>query len=93
MHNPRTNNERTVACRFFKAAFAGLWTLQLFSATAVQIASFSDGGGGWQLGTIAVGNIDGSPDLEIVVPYRDSSGSWFLDAFKYNGTRLRGFPY
>jgi len=93
MHNLRTNNERTVAGLFLQAAFMWLWMLQLFSATAVQIASFFDGGGGWQLGTIAVGNLDDSPDLEIVVPYRDSSGSWFLDAFKFNGTRLPGFPY
>lgn len=40
-----------------------------------------------------MGNLDNSPDLEIIVPYRDSSGNWFLDAFKFNGQRLPGFPY
>jgi hypothetical protein len=62
-------------------------------AGAELISSFSGGGTGWQLGTFAVGNLDASPDLEIVVPFRDSSGTWFLDAFKYTGNRLPGFPF
>ncbi|MGZ4973540.1 MAG: hypothetical protein ACXWDN_12335, partial [Limisphaerales bacterium] len=37
--------------------------------------------------------MDSDPALEIVVPYRDNNGQWFLDAFKWNGTRLPGFPY
>ena len=45
------------------------------------------------MGTLAVGNLDSDPALEIVVPYRDNNGQWFLDAFKWNGTRLPGFPY
>ena len=45
------------------------------------------------MGTLAVGNLDSDPALEIVVPYRDNAGQWFLDAFKWNGTRLPGFPY
>lgn len=57
------------------------------------LSSFQAGSGDWQLGTLTVGNIDGSPDLEIVVPYRDNNGQWFLDAFKWNGTRLPGFPW
>ncbi|PYJ58912.1 MAG: hypothetical protein DME24_14605 [Verrucomicrobia bacterium] len=60
---------------------------------AAEISSFQAGDGGWQLGTLAVGNVDSDPQLEIVVPYRDSSGRWFLDAFKPNGTRLAGFPF
>src|SRR5438876_679246 len=64
-----------------------------FGASAAQIASFPAGDGGWHLGTLAVGNLDGDPNLEIVVPYRNSSGQWVLDAFKYTGQRLPGFPY
>jgi hypothetical protein len=45
------------------------------------------------MGTLAAGNFLGTPDKAIIVPYRDSSGNWFLDAFKYNGQRLPGFPY
>ncbi|MEY2466803.1 MAG: hypothetical protein QOD03_1324, partial [Verrucomicrobiota bacterium] len=45
------------------------------------------------MGTLAVGNLDSDAQLEIVVPYRNSSGQWFLDAFKPNGTRLAGFPF
>lgn len=82
-----------MACIFLRAAIAWGWVAGTLSAAPVQIASFPSGGTGWQLGTIAVGNLDSSPDLEIVVPYRDSSGSWFLDAFKYTGQRLPGFPY
>ena len=59
----------------------------------VTVSSFQVGDGGWQLGTLAVGNLDGDSQLEIVVPYRNSSGQWLLDAFKANGTRLPGFPY
>src|SRR6266850_1640945 len=62
-------------------------------AGAAEISSFQAGNGGWHLGTLVVGNLDGDPQLEIVVPYRDSSGHWFLDAFKPDGTRLPGFPY
>src|SRR6059058_7707 len=63
------------------------------SAPAALISSFQAGEGGWQLGTLAVAQLDSSPDLEIVVPYRDSTGTWYLDAFKYTGQRLAGFPY
>ena len=27
------------------------------------------------------------------MPYRNSAGQWVLDAFKYTGQRLAGFPY
>ena len=60
---------------------------------AAQISTFQAGNGGWHLGTMAVGNLDGDPELEIVVPYRDLNGQWFVDAFKYDGRRLPGFPY
>jgi hypothetical protein len=61
--------------------------------SAAQLSSFQAGTGDWHLGALTVGNVDGSPDLEIVIPYRDSSGQWYLDAYKWNGTRLPGFPY
>lgn len=67
--------------------------LGLVSSRATEISSFQAGDGGWQLGTLAVGNLDNSGQLSIVVPYCNSSGQWLLDAFKPNGTRLPGFPY
>lgn len=62
-------------------------------AGVTDLASFQAGDAGWHLGTLAVGQLDADPQLEIVVPYRNSNGAWFLDAFKPNGTRLPGFPY
>jgi len=73
--------------------FAAVSWLGLTSGQAAEISSFQAGDGGWQLGTLAVGNLDGDAQLEIVVPYRNSSGQWLLDAFKANGARLPGFPY
>src|SRR4051812_327805 len=59
-----------------------------------QLASFQAGTGGWQLGTIAVGDVVGNGELEVVVPYREEgSGIWKLDAFDWRGNRLAGFPY
>jgi hypothetical protein len=63
------------------------------SAGAAQISTFQAGNGGWHLGTLAIGNLDADPALEIVVPYRNPEGQWFLDAFNHDGTRLPGFPY
>jgi FG-GAP repeat len=60
---------------------------------ATEVASFQAGDGGWHMGTLAVGNLDADAQLEIVVPYRNSSGQWILDAFKADGTRLPGFPF
>jgi hypothetical protein len=62
-------------------------------APAEVISRFQAGNGGWHLGTLAAGNLDSDAALEIVVPYRDATGNWFLDAFEFNGTRLPGFPY
>src|SRR5690348_18274026 len=78
-----------------KAAFLllALAVLAGFPSAAALVSSFQAGDGGWHLGTLAVAQLDSSPDLEMVVPYRDSSGTWFLDAFKYTGQRLPGFPY
>jgi hypothetical protein len=67
--------------------------LGLTAGHAGVVSSFQAGDGGWQLGTLAVGNLDNSGQLDVVVPYRNSSGQWMLDAFKPNGTRLPGFPY
>jgi len=64
-----------------------------WAAAAGLISSFQAGSGDWQLGALAVGNVDSTPDLEIVIPYRDTNGHWFLDAFKWDGTRLPGFPW
>ncbi|MDQ6630305.1 MAG: FG-GAP-like repeat-containing protein, partial [Verrucomicrobiota bacterium] len=47
----------------------------------------------WHMGTLAVGNLDNNPQLEIVVPYRDQDGDWFIDAFRWNGAHISGFPY
>src|SRR5436190_2316362 len=68
----------------------------LLSAThvpAALVSTFQAGDASWHLGTLGVGQLDNSPDLEIIVPYRNSAGNWFLDAFKYTGERLPGFPY
>src|SRR5262252_282689 len=74
---------------------ASVICLLLGAATskAALISTFQAGNASWHLGTLAIGQLDASRDLEIVVPYRDSSGNWFLDAFKYTGQRLPGFPY
>ena len=70
-----------------------LWLGLFFNASAALVSSFASGDGGWHLGTLAVGNLDSDASLEIVIPYRNSSGQWVLDAFKYTGQRLPGFPY
>lgn len=75
------------------SVLTGLVCLGLAPARAGLVSSFQAGDGGWQLGTLAVGNLDNSGQLDIVVPYRNSNGQWLLDAFKPNGTRLPGFPY
>ena len=70
-----------------------LCLLTPFASAAGLLSSFQAGSGDWHLGAPTVGNVDGSPDLEIIVPYRDSNGQWYLDAFKWTGTHLPGFPY
>src|SRR5437016_2661706 len=78
----------------WRNALLGCACLLFSSETrAALISTFQAGDGGWHLGTLAVGNLDNEPDLEIVVPYRNSAGQWVLDAFKYTGQRLPGFPY
>ena len=73
--------------------FAGLLLFSGLASAATLVSTFQAGDASWHLGTLGVGNLDNSPDLEIVVPYRNSSGYWFVDAFKFNGLRLPGFPY
>jgi hypothetical protein len=75
------------------ACIAAASWLGLTAGHAAEVSSFQASDGGWQLGTLAVGNLDNSGQLDIVVPYRNSNGQWLLDAFKPNGTRLPGFPY
>ena len=60
----------------------GLVLLSASGSEAALVSTFQAGDASWHLGTIGVGNLDSSPDLEIVVPYRDSAGNWFVDAFK-----------
>jgi hypothetical protein len=71
----------------------GAFCLSAMPLSAAEVLSFQAGDGGWQMGTLAVGNLDADAQLEIVVPYRNSSGQWLLDAFNPNGTRLPGFPF
>ena len=61
-------------------SIAAVWLQVIAAACAAEISSFQAGDGGWHMGTLAVGNLDNDAQLEIVVPYRDSSGRWFLDA-------------
>lgn len=73
-----------------------LWLGAGAGASAIEATSFQAGQGGWQMGTIAVGNVDEDAALEVIVPSRDTSGPrtvWFLDGFKGNGERLPNFPY
>src|SRR5438477_9348149 len=65
-----TNNDQNAAALFLRLATLCACLAGLYSAQATEVVSFQAGGTGWQLGTIAVGNLDSSPDLEIVVPYR-----------------------
>lgn len=67
--------------------------LGVSNVQAAELASFQAGDAGWYLGTLAIGQLDADSQLEIVVPYRNANGAWFLDAFKPNGTHLSGFPY
>src|SRR6185295_17663764 len=69
------------------------WLMATGEVGAAELGSFQAGSGGWHMGTLGVGNLDNDSQLEIVIPYRDSAGQWYLDAFKASGTRLPGFPY
>ncbi len=62
-------------------------------AEVTPLAAFYCGGANWHLGTFAVGDVTGDSQLEIIVPYRDSNGRWWLDGYKWSGERLAGFPY
>jgi len=89
-------NSEFVRGRVLLWAFFGLsnalWGHAL-SASPAQVSTFQAGNGGWHLGTMAIGNLDADPAQEIVVPYRNLDGEWFLDAFNHDGSRLPGFPY
>ena len=75
------------------AVLAGIGWTAITPVLAAEVISFPAGTGGWHLGTLGLGNLDTDAQLEIVVPYRDGSARWFLDAFKADGTRILGFPY
>ncbi|HEY1171578.1 MAG TPA: VCBS repeat-containing protein [Verrucomicrobiae bacterium] len=75
------------------ALLLGLVLLEKSPLHAGELASFPAGTGGWNMGTLAVGNVTGNSTPEIIVPYRTTGGLWHLDAFQPNGTRLSGFPY
>ena len=70
-----------------------LWLVAGGACPGALVSTFPAGNSGWHLGTIATAQLDTAPDLEIVVPHRDATGTWFLDAFKHTGQRLPGFPY
>src|SRR2546423_14184524 len=82
-----------LAEKWVNGAVMGWLLLFTHDLQGTELSSFQAGDGGWHLGTLAVGNLDGDAQLEIVVPYRSSSGAWFLDAFKASGARLPGFPF
>lgn len=65
----------------------------MLHAQVTPLAAFYSGGADWHLGTFAVGDVTGDSQLEIIVPYRDSNGAWWLDGYKWSGERLPGFPY
>ncbi|GEM_PF-1418917 len=75
------------------AMAAGLLLLSPISLFATTLLSFQAGDGAWQMGSLAVGKITANSGSSIVVPYRDSSGNWRLDAFNSQGSRRPGFPY
>lgn len=83
----RANRGLALCCLCLAAAATVL------PANAALVSSFQASDSGWHLGTLAVANLLGTRDQAIVIPYRDSTGSWFLDAFTYTGQRLPGFPY
>src|SRR5688572_27959428 len=70
-----------------------LGLLLTFQVKAAQIGSFLAGEGSWQVGSLTLGNLDNDAALEIVLPYRNNLGLWFMDAFNPDGSRCVGFPY
>jgi hypothetical protein len=80
--------------RYLCATVSAFAVLSATTATASvnEVSSFQAGDAGWHLGTLGVGQLDADPALEVVIPYRSSSGVWHLDAFNPDGTRLPGFP-
>ena len=61
-------------------------------APADLVSTFAAGNSGWHLGGIAVGRI-APGDPAIIIAHRDLTGTWYLDAFRYSGQRLSGFPH
>ena len=64
-------NQKSLRTAFALVAFA-----ILTNVNAGTLSSFQAGRGGWNMGTLAVGDITGDARLEIVVPYRDEDGLW-----------------
>ncbi len=81
---------RVVALLLCAAGFLGG---QRVDAVTSLLSSFQAGTGDFQLGTLTVGSVNGTSNLQIFVPYCTTSGQWYLDAFTWNGTRLPGFPW
>lgn len=88
----RFNLERILR-RAGVVASLGLFLLSSVRAEVTGLAAFYCGGLNWHLGTFAVGDVTGDSELEIIVPYRDSNGRWWLDGYKWSGECLPGFPY
>jgi len=79
--------------RFFLVCFLFGFISAVQGRNPAVLSTFQAGDMSWHLGTFAAGNVDFDPELEIIVPYRDRDGFWFLDAFHWDGRRLPGFPF
>ena len=88
----RPTTARIIRVTGFVSSLVAL-LLSTARADVTALAAFYAGGADWHLGTFAVGDVTGDSQLEIIVPYRDSNGRWWLDGYKWSGERLPGFPY
>ena len=89
----RPKTERTLSWAGCLAGLLAALAGGTARAEVSPLAAFYCGGANWHMGTFAVGDVTGDSQLEIIVPYRDSNGRWWLDGYKWSGERLPGFPY
>jgi len=82
-----------LAARRAGLLFGAIFFTGAARADYTLLSAFYTGGADWHLGSVGVGNIVGDNQLEIVVPYRDASGNWWLSAYDWSGNLLPGFPY
>jgi hypothetical protein len=94
---PQSNRSAVGQCKGRKSFRLALFSIASLGVAAIGhttlISSFQAGTGGWHMGTLAVGKVIAGSQNQIIIPYRNSFGQWFLDAYKPDGTRLAGFPY